>query len=123
MRRLWALSLVFFFSFSLIAPALFASNPEENLPACCRRDGKHHCAMSGSPRAESQGLSLHAAPCSAYPTPQAFPSRITPVAASFPQVAARLAPNPEFLASGRETRCQLRSKRSSPKRGPPAVQL
>jgi hypothetical protein len=25
-------------------PALFA-DPESNLPACCRRDGKHHCAM------------------------------------------------------------------------------
>jgi hypothetical protein len=22
---------------------LLASNPQENLPACCRRDGKHHC--------------------------------------------------------------------------------
>jgi len=25
-------------------PALLAG-PESNLPACCRRDGKHHCAM------------------------------------------------------------------------------
>ncbi|HLK18205.1 MAG TPA: hypothetical protein VKT81_04580 [Bryobacteraceae bacterium] len=25
-------------------PALLTS-PESNLPACCRRDGKHHCAM------------------------------------------------------------------------------
>jgi hypothetical protein len=25
-------------------PALLAG-PDSNLPACCRRDGKHHCAM------------------------------------------------------------------------------
>lgn len=35
---------------ALIAPSflVFASSssaPGDNLPACCRRDGKHHCAM------------------------------------------------------------------------------
>ncbi len=44
MRRVPAILLVFLFSFSLIAPALF-TDAESHLPACCRRDGKHHCAM------------------------------------------------------------------------------
>lgn len=44
MRRGPAIMLVFLFSFSLIGPALFVDD-ESNLPACCRRDGKHHCAM------------------------------------------------------------------------------
>jgi len=44
MRRVPALLLVFLFGFSLIAPALSVDD-ESNLPACCRRDGKHHCAM------------------------------------------------------------------------------
>jgi hypothetical protein len=44
MRRVAAILLVSLFSFSLIAPALFA-DAQSNLPACCRRDGKHHCGM------------------------------------------------------------------------------
>jgi len=44
MRRVPAILLVLLFSFSLIGPALFV-DAESNLPACCRRDGKHHCGM------------------------------------------------------------------------------
>jgi hypothetical protein len=32
------------FSWALIAP-LFARDANSNLPACCRRNGKHHCMM------------------------------------------------------------------------------
>jgi hypothetical protein len=32
------------FGFSPIVPALFAGD-NSNLPACCRRLGRHHCAM------------------------------------------------------------------------------
>ena len=46
MRRAPAILLVFLFSFWLIAPALFVA-AESNLPACCRRNGKHHCDMAG----------------------------------------------------------------------------
>jgi len=46
MRRALAALLVSVFSFSLIGPALFAS-ADSSVPACCRRDGKHHCSMSG----------------------------------------------------------------------------
>jgi hypothetical protein len=46
MRRPPAILLVFLFSFSLIAPALFVA-AESDLPACCRRNGKHHCNMAG----------------------------------------------------------------------------
>jgi hypothetical protein len=46
MRRALAIFLLVGFSFPLIAP-LFASGPSESsLPACCRRDGKHHCMMA-----------------------------------------------------------------------------
>ena len=44
MRRVPAILLLSVFSFSLIGPALFA-DADSNLPACCRRGGKHHCAM------------------------------------------------------------------------------
>ena len=36
-------------SWLLIAP-LFAMDTESSVPACCRRAGKHHCAMRGMER-------------------------------------------------------------------------
>ncbi len=52
MRRISAVLLLVLFGVSLLAPA-FASEADSNLPACCRRAGKHHCSMaarSGSPQ-------------------------------------------------------------------------
>ncbi len=47
MRRALAMLLVIGFGLPLIAPA-FASGPDEaSLPACCRRNGAHHCSMAG----------------------------------------------------------------------------
>lgn len=45
MRRALATFLVAMFSLPLIAPVLLADT-DSNLPACCRRGGQHHCAMS-----------------------------------------------------------------------------
>jgi hypothetical protein len=42
-RRILASLLVVLVGFSLIPAAAFASNAESKVPACCRRDGKHHC--------------------------------------------------------------------------------
>src|SRR6267142_3495182 len=42
--RVIAAALLLVFAGNTALPALFA-DPESNLPACCRRDGKHHCAM------------------------------------------------------------------------------
>ena len=44
MRRVIAISLMMLFSWTLIAP-LFAFDADAKLPACCRRNGKHHCMM------------------------------------------------------------------------------
>ena len=46
-RRLISLVLLAVFSLPLILPALaLGQDPENNLPACCRRNGAHHCRMS-----------------------------------------------------------------------------
>ena len=52
MRRGPAILLLFLFSFPLIGPALFV-DAGSDLPACCRRDGKHHCGMMAQDMAET----------------------------------------------------------------------
>ncbi|HLK51325.1 MAG TPA: hypothetical protein VKT49_24455 [Bryobacteraceae bacterium] len=47
MRRFAAIFLLGGFSLSLIAPALRADS-DSKLPACCRRDGMHHCMTGAS---------------------------------------------------------------------------
>jgi hypothetical protein len=39
-----AVALLLILACDTTLPAMLAG-PESNLPACCRRDGKHHCAM------------------------------------------------------------------------------
>jgi hypothetical protein len=53
MRRAISLSLLMMFGWLLIAPFL-APDAEANIPACCRRHGKHHCMMNRIERLGSQ---------------------------------------------------------------------
>jgi hypothetical protein len=46
MRRACASLLLLVFSLPLIAPLLASTPDDSQLPACCRRGGKHHCTMS-----------------------------------------------------------------------------
>ena len=59
MRRVPALLLVAVFSFLLIGPAVWM-NADSNLPACCRRGGKHHCAMMDADGAPSPSPAVKA---------------------------------------------------------------
>jgi hypothetical protein len=45
-RRVISTSLLLLFLLPVISPLFAANAVEANLPACCRRDGRHHCAMS-----------------------------------------------------------------------------
>jgi len=64
-RRILSISLLALFILPLLSP-LFAlsSDPEANLPACCRRNGQHHCTMP-----LSQGTQMNVIPmkCPMYP--------------------------------------------------------
>jgi hypothetical protein len=61
------------FSLSLISPLLLAKSQKE-LPACCRRDGKHHCAKQmGQPPLE--GVQIAAlATCPLFPAGKVTPA-------------------------------------------------
>jgi hypothetical protein len=98
---------------------------ESRLPACCRRNGKHHCEMAGA--TEQAGTSGE----TALIANDACPSAPLAMAATAPSVAAFLAPalHPALLASelcvllAAVTLALLASRRSQPKRGPPSFQM
>jgi hypothetical protein len=58
--RLLASVLLLIVSLPWFAP-LAASTPDSGLPACCRRDGKHHCAMMARYLEQEQQQSTSAA--------------------------------------------------------------
>jgi hypothetical protein len=66
MRRILAISLFAVLAMPVVMPLAFTPvDGDSFLPACCRRDGKHHCAMLAMPRMQSQQLafSSQSAPC------------------------------------------------------------
>ncbi|HWZ52423.1 MAG TPA: hypothetical protein VNW54_13260 [Granulicella sp.] len=58
MRRILAITLMLIFGLPMISP-LFAlgGDAQANLPACCRRDGIHHCMMGMNMDSTSTGAS------------------------------------------------------------------
>jgi hypothetical protein len=73
MLRGLAMLLVALFGFAPISPLVLASDADSRLPACCRRGGKHSCAMTASQPASSSGETLQAARCRFFPPAQAIP--------------------------------------------------
>jgi hypothetical protein len=77
MRRAFTWLLLAVLSFPLIAPVLLA-NTASRLPSCCRRTGKHHCAMvdtadrDGLPAGPSAQMSR--SKCPLFPTVQVIPA-------------------------------------------------
>ena len=122
MRRLLSLGLLLLFSLPLIAPVLaLATGSEANLPACCRRNGAHHCAMKDHPSQSSiDGTNLSSIPqhCPAYP------AVITPIRhgdLSFPTASlifAEIVSHPAIKLQT-EARARVALDLSRQKRGPP----
>jgi hypothetical protein len=55
MSRAIAVALLLVFSRDVVSPALF-ENAAATLPACCRRDGKHHCMKLTSDASDGGSL-------------------------------------------------------------------
>ncbi len=59
MRRTLASLLLALFSFPLIGAPIALANQSPEVPACCQRDGKHHCSRTdGATSAPSSGSAL-----------------------------------------------------------------
>jgi len=61
MRRLLAIFVLSVIGCSSVAPVAFAAT-DADTPACCRRDGKHHCQSGMSDMAGMSGMSADATP-------------------------------------------------------------
>jgi len=108
--------------FWLIAPLLLAS-PESSMPACCRRQGAHHCAMAAEDRAPATDtfLRLVLQRCPAFPTAATAPGGSHIAFLKLPAAILGVAlshSSPEFPT---EARTRVSFSRSHHKRGPPVV--
>jgi hypothetical protein len=115
--------LLLVFAGNTALPALFA-DPESTLPACCRRDGKHHCAMMDMAGMEQDdgGTYWKATPqkCGEFPksgaslcVAKSVPCRTSengPIVISDPTVAAQT-----------EILYRISHSRTREKRGPPSL--
>lgn len=128
MRRALASLLLGLISFPLIAPVLLA-DADSDLPACCRRDGKHRCSMgpmgmedtlTGQAPAPVPAVSPIRPKCPCYPaTITASGESSVGFLKSFQAVCPSLVSHP---ASGTQTEAlyRLSFSRCRHKRGPPA---
>jgi hypothetical protein len=121
MRRALASLLLALFSFPLIVP-MVREDAAASLPSCCRREGKHRCAM-GSLGADTATSAVSPIPekCPYYPTTLAVPGdgsvaflndsqTICISLVSYPAIEART-----------EARVRVSFIRTRQKRGPPAL--
>ena len=106
-----------------VVSAFTRGSPEDNLPACCRRNGKHHCTMQRTPDTGS-GAAFTIPPqhCPMYPKGVIpSPTRVNlftpaPSATFFAAVQSHPAFAPQI-----EARYRIAFDRSRLKRGPPTL--
>lgn len=127
MRRVWAIWLAVFFGLSPILPGLFVDD-QSNLPACCRRNGKHHCVMA------IEEIMLTMAPdapqlsgvCDKYAhfhIVQGAPGSLGGALPAAIQSAFVFAPVVRSAAVQPLSRLRIAFSRSRQKRGPPSLSL
>jgi hypothetical protein len=123
MHRRAAATLTAVLALSVLLPYVsLLSDSESNLPACCRRNGAHHCAMmmEMARNFASQGPAFRTAAC-----PCPFQKALTPIGrgAPYPAVLATVyaailshpAVHLQTIVSG-----LVSKSRSHQKRGPPS---
>ncbi|HEY1498013.1 MAG TPA: hypothetical protein VGF88_00410 [Acidobacteriaceae bacterium] len=121
MRRAFAIALVLAFSLPLIAPALASGPDESQLPACCRRDGKHHCALTVEVGNIPSGAHVVSSKCPYSPcpaTPLLQPHLFAGV--SLPAVAGPTAGTAAVIRAA-EAGYRISADRARHKRGPPEL--
>jgi hypothetical protein len=127
LRRLWSILLLLAFALPIAAPALaLAEGGESSLPACCRRGGVHHCAMTMGMSASSNSAPQWMAKRERCPyCPASFSGSVHGERYAMPTRGAVL-PRMSAMAAGvpqAESRWRVARESARGKRGPPAVSL
>ena len=119
MRRALATLLLVVFSLPLIAPALASTPDDAQLPACCRRHGKHHCAMYREMGRMPSPFVVISEKCPYTPFGHAPFVVPHPLAAPTRHALALAAPGPAALVRAAEAGYRISADRTRHKRGPP----
>jgi hypothetical protein len=122
MRRVSAILLVSLFGFWLTGPA-FLTDGQANLPACCRRGGKHHCAMMDTAQWALPGNApqVLGARCPYFPRARAFPPHSgTALVAASHSVSGWILNEPAVPAQA-GAGYRVAFSRAHQKRGPPTM--
>jgi hypothetical protein len=118
-RRLLAISLLMLFGLPFALQLFGTRAAEASLPICCRRDGKHHCAMMGMGPSQGSSMRTIGEKCPYSIAPPAIlvlPSFTPSTAAS---VFAGITKHPAGSAQA-EAQRRISFDRTRQKRGPPA---
>lgn len=118
-RRSLAILQIALFGLLAVSP-VFSADPESSLPACCRRAGKHHCAMA-SMSGESSGPALQSGGQCPY-FPHSVVTTISPAHAAAIASRATFAPAARHAAMWHAAPVGVifSPGRSHQKRGPPS---
>ena len=123
LRRLLSIFLLAMFGLPFVSPLLaLTAKSESNLPACCRRNGQHHCMMSIGERAPlAKHAPLYQAPvekCPYCPAAAAMIHGDTFLPPTEQAIFAGLMAHPAVAAQA-ESKLRISLSRSRQKRGPP----
>jgi hypothetical protein len=118
MRRALAMLLVTLFSLPLIAPAFASTSNDAQLPACCRRGGKHHCAMVTEMGNIPSRFPVVSEKCPYSPGHAPFVVQHPLAAPAIPGVAGNVAGLTSVIRAA-EAGYRISTDRTRHKRGPP----
>lgn len=124
MQRVWAILLVCLFSFTLIGPAVSTpAGSELKLPACCRKNGQHHCSAMNPVEPQTSGAAIRTVrvTCPSFPKAEVVPAygktgMPTPSGPVFAVIVSHPTAHAQI-----EAQYRVSFSRAWQKRGPPAL--
>lgn len=125
MRRLLAILLLAVFGLPYASVLFAQEGAETGLPACCRKNGKHHCAMSqlqSSGAQQGERISMVAEKCPYAPAVPAAAHLSLFAAPLSAGVFAELVHHPA-IHEQTHAKYRISRDRSRQKRGPPSLIL
>ena len=125
MRRVLSIFLVLFFGIGPL-PASFGASDDARLPACCRHQGVHHCAMSEEAVAQMVRASSGSTPLLSAPSQcPLYPNNAAATASSIHALAGHFAASIAYLIAPHslavpQTFSRTGKFRTHASRGPPS---